>query len=409
MVNKHVKKPADNVRQHSDMVIFGTFEQDVFLKAGDKGDEFVVAATPKFGEPSTLSLHNTFSILNEESVIPSEEARLADNEPFQNSNGEFIENLALFDTGSKETVNLTQNAHSKVHGDLMNAPFESTSLISSKNTTVTAAHATDPLFANEASGSELVNLSQIDSAEIVDNVSKEIDHLNQVATSMVSTSVNNESFAPSILISNQSMLDADDGLKSLTTSGPHSSEQYNKTGRRFSPSAATVSVNFAKDPRYGSPSVPDEATTVATPLIMPITVYDEILGPDKGKISAPATIKNTTAACRKSEKILNKFWADELETDQASDNTLDLDNNAERSQDFFSESTVDDQYLMQNTATTKKGKRGRPRKPKSPKILSCTRTKNKHIIEHVDDGFDGVLTHGVSGSRGIREVYASTF
>jgi len=209
----------------------------------------------------------------------------------------------------------------------------------------------------------------IESAEIVDNVSKETVHLNQVATSMVSDNVTNEFFEPAILISNQTMLDADDGVKSLTTLGPH-------------PSAATVSVNFAKDPSYELPSVH----------IMPITVYDEILGPDEGKISAPATIKNTIEACRKSEKILTKFWADELETDRAFDSTLDLDNNADRPQDFFSESTAADQYLMQSTTTTKKGTRGRPRKPKSPKILSSTRTKNKNIIEPVDDGSDGVLT-----------------
>lgn len=138
--------------------------------------------------------------------------------------------------------------------------------------------------------------------------------------------------------------------------------------------------------------VPGEQTTVATPIIMPITIYDEILGPDKGKISAPATVKNTTAACRKSEQILTKFWAEELETDDASDNTLDLDNIAERSHDFFSELNVADQYLMQNTTITKRGKRGRPRKTKSPNILSGTRTKSKHIIEPVDDGSDGVLT-----------------
>lgn len=128
-----------------------------------------------------------------------------------------------------------------------------------------------------------------------------------------------------------------------------------------------------------SESLPNEQVTDGTSTFTPITVSDEILGPDKGKISALSTVTNTSAACRKSEQILTKFWADELETDQASDS--DLDNNTDRPHDFFPESNVVDQYLLQHTETTKKGKRGRPRKPKSPKVPTSTKTKNKKSSE----------------------------
>jgi len=123
-----------------------------------------------------------------------------------------------------------------------------------------------------------------------------------------------------------------------------------------------------------------------------ITVYDEILGPDKGKISAPSTVTNTTAACRKSEKILTKFWADALE--MASDSTLDMDNTTDRYQECFPELNADAQYLLQPSETTKKAKRGsRPKKPKSPKVPTGTKYKNRKVSELVaDDGSDTVLT-----------------
>jgi len=55
--------------------------------------------------------------------------------------------------------------------------------------------------------------------------------------------------------------------------------------------------------------------TYDTPIIMPVTTYDEVLGSDKGRTSKPVNNTNNAEACRKSEKILNKFWADELDSD----------------------------------------------------------------------------------------------
>jgi len=65
------------------------------------------------------------------------------------------------------------------------------------------------------------------------------------------------------------------------------------------------------------------------PIIMHVTITDEVLGPDKGKFSKPVIKTNNNAACRKSEIILSKFWTDDLDTDQTSDSTLEPDINAE--------------------------------------------------------------------------------
>jgi len=93
--------------------------------------------------------------------------------------------------------------------------------------------------------------------------------------------------------------------------------------------SATISRDPSYDMSFVLPFLSEPATD-STPIITPITFFDEILGPDKGKISVPSTAKNTAQACMKSEKILSKFWADDLDTDQASDNTLELDNSGNK-------------------------------------------------------------------------------
>ena len=90
-----------------------------------------------------------------------------------------------------------------------------------------------------------------------------------------------------------------------------------------------MSGNIDRDPIINLQAVLTENVTYGTPIIMPVTTYDEVLGPDKGRISKPVNNTNNSEACRKSEKNLSKFWADDLDTDQASDNTLKSDINAE--------------------------------------------------------------------------------
>ncbi|RHN67929.1 hypothetical protein MtrunA17_Chr3g0108131 [Medicago truncatula] len=209
-----------------------------------------------------------------------------------------------------------------------------------------------------------------ESTDIVDQVSKEIVLLNQTVNSKVSDDMNNEPSESAALISKKTILVTDVWPHSFTTSVPLSPEQCSMTRRRLFPSAATVPVTIVRDPSfYLSFMLPvlSEPTSDAMTIITPIIFTYEILGPDKGKISAPATSKNTSKACMKSEKILSKFWADDLDTNQASDNTLELDTNAEGLQVLLFESSVAAQYLLQNSGTTKKGKRGRPRMTKNRK------------------------------------------
>jgi len=60
--------------------------------------------------------------------------------------------------------------------------------------------------------------------------------------------------------------------------------------------------------------ITNTAEYLGAPIITPVTTTDEVLGPDKGRITQPVNTKNTSEACRKSEKILCKFWADGLKT-----------------------------------------------------------------------------------------------
>ncbi|AES95741.1 hypothetical protein MTR_5g028970 [Medicago truncatula] len=129
---------------------------------------------------------------------------------------------------------------------------------------------------------------------------------------------------------------------------------------------------------------------------IPVTIIDEILGPDKGRINKPVNIKNNSEACRKSEIILSKFWADELDKYQTSDSTLEPDINAERHFSSFTGSPNVDEYLLQLTDTSRKGKRGRPKKTKSPKDISGIKAKLKATIEVLEADSDMVCTRSKS-------------
>jgi len=117
-----------------------------------------------------------------------------------------------------------------------------------------------------------------------------------------------------------------------------------KSARKSTISECTTPVNYVGD----------------LPIISHITFTDETLGPDKRKISKPATMSNTSEACRKSEMILSKFWAYDLDADQTTDSTGDPDADF----DDFPPSDSD-RYLVQPAEIQKKGKRRRPRKTPS--------------------------------------------
>ncbi|RHN45349.1 hypothetical protein MtrunA17_Chr7g0229801 [Medicago truncatula] len=211
----------------------------------------------------------------------------------------------------------------------------------------------------------------LESVEIMDRVSKEMVCLNPVSQSKVSDVVENVSIESAILNTKHTMT-VDKTLIS--------NEPCNKTS-----TLPLTHFNTESGTNFDMPS----AILEKVPDV--ITVYEEMLRPDKGKISAPSTVTNTAAACRTDEKILTKFWADALET--VSDSTLDTDNNTDKYQECFPELNVEAQYLLQHSDSIKKAKRGRPKKTKSPKVPTGTKFKNKRFSEPVvDDGSDIVLT-----------------
>jgi len=195
------------------------------------------------------------------------------------------------------------------------------------------------------------------------------------------------------LFQKKTTLEADVG--SFTISVPDSPKQCSQAGRRLFPNAATVSATIARNPAYDMPStlfVIFELATDATPIITPITYTNEILGPDKGRIFVPANAKNTFVACRKSEKILSKFWANDLDSEQASDSTLKPDTYVDGPQAFLPDSTDAAKYLLQITETSKKGKRGRSKKNKSPKAHSGTKSKSMASADPIETGSDTMNT-----------------
>ncbi|RHN41254.1 hypothetical protein MtrunA17_Chr8g0364121 [Medicago truncatula] len=94
--------------------------------------------------------------------------------------------------------------------------------------------------------------------------------------------------------------------------------------------SVSVSAIFAGDPNLSKQATSSKIATYDATIITPITTYDENLGPDKGRISQPANSKNTSEACKKSEKLLSKFWAGGLDSDHAPDEETDMSDEQEQ-------------------------------------------------------------------------------
>ncbi|RHN63194.1 hypothetical protein MtrunA17_Chr4g0055681 [Medicago truncatula] len=235
--------------KHIDWVFMDNSDQEGLNKEGGNMDVPEIATIQKSGNSSTLSLHNSFDLLHEESELPSGEAQLSDKD---------------------------LNHISKV--------------------------------------------TLIDSAEIVDKVSEEIVSLSQAAYYKDSDALKSVSYESANLITNNT----------LPTSVPTSPFQCIKTERLLFLGAATVYASSARDPTLDMQIVPPAPASlgdfILSPIIAFITTTDENLGPDKGKVAQYANVVNNFEACRKSENILRKFWTDDLDTDQTSDSTLELDN-----------------------------------------------------------------------------------
>jgi len=177
LTHKHVHRPvttsgaSETLVKNIDWVFLDNSDQEGLNKEGGNVNVPEIAAIQKRGDSSTLSLHNSFEILHEDSVLPLGEAMLADK-----------------DTNHNSTVDLAK------------------------------------------------------STDIIDQVSKEIVHLNQTDNSKVSDEVNNEPSESAVLISNRPNVLADAGSQTFATSVPLSPVQCSITGRLLFPGAATVSA-----------------------------------------------------------------------------------------------------------------------------------------------------------------------
>jgi len=180
---------------------------------------------------------------------------------------------------SKEGVSLNKHAHSKAHGTFENAPGKS----------------------NNMQDATSVHLDS-EAPTITDKISGSAKGMNGTPDIMQAASSTPNICVASTVISSTARPD------------------------KFAGSAQVTSGKT--DYKLVAGSVQDAYETHT--IISPITTTDEILGPDKGRFTQPAITKNNYEACRKSEKILSKFWADDLDTDQASDNTLEPESNAKR-------------------------------------------------------------------------------
>lgn len=71
-------KHTDISEHDYDLINLDNSDHEQVTKEGDNVDKAEIAAIQKSDDTSTLSLHNSFEILNEESELPSGEAKLAD-------------------------------------------------------------------------------------------------------------------------------------------------------------------------------------------------------------------------------------------------------------------------------------------------------------------------------------------
>ncbi|KEH43382.1 DUF4283 domain protein [Medicago truncatula] len=212
---------------------------------------------------------------------------------------------------------------------------------------------------------QISNITLVDSVEIVDKVSEEIVSLSQVAHSKDSDTLQNVSDESVFLTPNNNKLVTDDGLP---TPAPTPPMQCSKAERLLFLGADIASASLAMDPILVMQSTPPAKATFGD-FLSPITTTDENLRPDK----------------------------DGLDTDQASDNTLEPDTFTEQEHAMLEAHLEVHKFLSHTTDTAKKGKRGRPRKPKSPIALSGTKSKHKTSADLSEIGSDTVNTRSKYG------------
>jgi hypothetical protein len=102
-ISTNVNGPADTLERNTSWVFLDNSEQEGLNKDGDNVDVPEIAAIQKRGDPSTLSLHNSFDILPVDSELPSG-AKLADKEPDHISYASLLESAEIVEKVSKESL-----------------------------------------------------------------------------------------------------------------------------------------------------------------------------------------------------------------------------------------------------------------------------------------------------------------
>lgn len=310
--------------QQPDMVELDNSDLDGNAMEVDKGDEAAFAATLKTSKTSNLFMHNSFDILNEEDTLNFGEAR----QPAMSQGANLINkqifgavpkhNIVVFVpkqvvvpvdslVNNNEWVTLDNFDEERPIKEGGNVEVAEISAIQKQGdaSTLPLCNYFAPLHEDceRPSGEEKLDENDtnklfvntlLESAEIMDRVSKEMACLYPVSQSKVSDVVENVSIESAILNTKHTMTVG----KTLISNEPCS-----KTG-------TLPLTHFNTESGTNS----DMSSAILEKVPDVITVYEEMLRPDKGKISAPSTVTNTAAACRKDEKILTKFWADALET-----------------------------------------------------------------------------------------------
>ncbi|RHN81564.1 hypothetical protein MtrunA17_Chr1g0200541 [Medicago truncatula] len=274
----------DELYKTTDVSDLNFSDQEGPSKEGDNVDVAEIVAIQKGIDPSTLPLHKFFDLLHEDCELPLGEVRLADKDPNHASSVTLLESAEIVEKVSKEIDRLDQDAHSKVSVNVENDTYEPV-ILKTKDTTLSKQH--------NKTGRQFFLSVDVVSAQSARDPSFNA----QIAL------YENDTFGTSILMP---VITSDAGLE----------PEKGRASKHVMLHADKLHISVTSPPELCSNAkqlplndifVPLQSGYLNATIITPITTYDENFGPDKGRISQPANSKNTSEACKKSEKLLRKL------------------------------------------------------------------------------------------------------
>lgn len=134
-----VSDAAEELHKITEVFELNFSDQEGPSKEGGSVDVAEIVAIQKGVDPSTLTLLNSFDLLQEDSELPSGEVKLADKDPNHISNVTLLESAEIVEKVSKEIVSLDQDAHSKVSVIVENDIYEPV-IVNTKDTTLSKQH-----------------------------------------------------------------------------------------------------------------------------------------------------------------------------------------------------------------------------------------------------------------------------